>query len=50
MWSSDYPHTQSSWPHSREIIERDFAQVPEIEKLKIVRDNVIRLYGLDLPA
>jgi predicted TIM-barrel fold metal-dependent hydrolase len=50
MWSSDYPHTQSSWPHSQQIIERDFAQVPEGEKLKIVRGNVIRLYDLDLSA
>jgi predicted TIM-barrel fold metal-dependent hydrolase len=46
MWSSDYPHTNSTWPHSREVIVRDFAEVPETEKLKIVRQNVIRLYGL----
>jgi predicted TIM-barrel fold metal-dependent hydrolase len=49
MWSSDYPHTQSTWPHSQEIITRDFAGVPEDEMLKIVRGNVIRLYNLDLP-
>jgi predicted TIM-barrel fold metal-dependent hydrolase len=50
MWSSNYPHTQSTWPHSQEIIARDFADVPEDEKLKIVRENVRRLYGLDWPA
>ena len=27
MWSSDYPHVACTWPHSREIIERDFAHV-----------------------
>jgi predicted TIM-barrel fold metal-dependent hydrolase len=46
MWSSDYPHTASSWPHSREIVGRDFAGVPEDEKWTIVRKNAIRLYNL----
>jgi predicted TIM-barrel fold metal-dependent hydrolase len=48
MWSSDYPHTVSTWPHSREVVERDFKGVPEGEKRAIVRDNVARLYGLGL--
>ena len=48
LWSSDYPHTASTWPHSQEIIARDFAGVSEDERWKIVRANVIRLYDLDL--
>ena len=48
MWSSDYPHTASTWPHSQEIIARDFAGVPEAEKWKIVRKNVTGLYNLEL--
>jgi predicted TIM-barrel fold metal-dependent hydrolase len=48
MWSSDYPHTASTWPHSRDIIARDFKAAPETEKWKIVRENVIALYDLDL--
>jgi predicted TIM-barrel fold metal-dependent hydrolase len=48
MWSSDYPHTASTWPHSRDIIARDFKAAPEEEKWKIVRENVIALYDLDL--
>ncbi len=48
MWSSDYPHTASTWPHSRDIIERDFKDVSEVEKRKIVRENVAQLYGFDL--
>jgi predicted TIM-barrel fold metal-dependent hydrolase len=48
MWSSDYPHTASTWPHSRDIIERDFKDVSEAEKRKIVRENVAQLYGFDL--
>jgi len=50
MWSSDHPHTVSTWPHSQEIIARDFVRVPEDEKRKIVRANVIGLYNLDLAA
>jgi predicted TIM-barrel fold metal-dependent hydrolase len=48
MWSSDYPHTASTWPHSQDIIARDFKAAPEAEKWKIVRENVIALYDLDL--
>jgi len=48
MWSSDYPHTVSTWPHSREVIARDFAGVSADETRRITRDNAIRLYGLDL--
>jgi predicted TIM-barrel fold metal-dependent hydrolase len=48
MWSSDYPHTASTWPHSRDIIDRDFKDVSEEEKWKIVRGNASKLYGFDL--
>ena len=48
MWSSDYPHTVSTWPNSREVVERDLMGVPEDEKEKIIRGNAARLYGLDL--
>ena len=48
MWSSDYPHTASTWPHSRDIIARDFKEVSEGEKRKIVRENAAQLYGFDL--
>src|SRR5205823_6191452 len=28
MWSSDYPHPNSTWPNSRQVIERDLGQLP----------------------
>jgi predicted TIM-barrel fold metal-dependent hydrolase len=49
MWSSDYPHTVSTWPHSQEVVERDIQGVPESEKWQMVRGNAIQLYALDLP-
>jgi predicted TIM-barrel fold metal-dependent hydrolase len=48
MWSSDYPHTASTWPHSQAVIDRDFKDVPAEEKWQIVRENVTKLYALDL--
>ena len=48
MWSSDYPHVACTWPHSRDLVDQEFVGVPLGEKQKIVRDNVIKLYTLDL--
>ena len=45
LWSSDYPHQASTWPNSRDIIARDFANVPAETKQKIVHDNCATLYG-----
>jgi predicted TIM-barrel fold metal-dependent hydrolase len=48
MWSSDYPHTVSTWPHSQAVVARDLQGVPEAETRKIVRENAARLYGFAL--
>jgi hypothetical protein len=29
MWASDFPHSDSTWPNSRDVIARDFAGVPD---------------------
>ena len=46
-WASDYPHGASTFPNSKEIVDEDFAGLPEIYKRKITRDNVIKLYNMD---
>lgn len=48
MWGSDYPHSESTFPKSREILDRILADVPQHEKAKIVGDNTARLYHFDL--
>ena len=48
MWSSDYPHNASTWPHSQEVVERDFAGASTEDRHKITRGNVSELYGFDL--
>src|SRR5262245_2462187 len=46
MWASDYPHSETTWPRSHEVIAAQFAGVPEAEKRAIVYDRVRQLYGL----
>jgi predicted TIM-barrel fold metal-dependent hydrolase len=46
MWASDFPHSDSTWPNSREVIARDFAGVPADECRKMVAENVAALYGI----
>jgi predicted TIM-barrel fold metal-dependent hydrolase len=46
LWSSDYPHGESTFPKSRDFVARAFAGVPEDETRKIVYENARRLYGL----
>jgi predicted TIM-barrel fold metal-dependent hydrolase len=48
MWASDFPHTDSTWPESRQWIAKDFAGVPEDVTRKIVFDNAVKLYRMDL--
>lgn len=48
MWGSDYPHSESAFPKSREILEQILAGVPTDERTKIVGGNTARLYHFDV--
>ena len=47
LWGSDYPHPESTFPRSREIIEEILVDCTEGEKAKIVGGNAARIYQLD---
>ena len=47
LWGSDYPHDEGTFPHSREVIERTFRDVPAETTRKIVGDNAARMFGFD---
>ena len=44
MWASDYPHTDSTFPRSREAIERAFDGLGEGAVGKVTSANCARLY------
>jgi predicted TIM-barrel fold metal-dependent hydrolase len=46
MWSTDYPHSDSTWPHSQKYIEEAFAGVPEDERNQLKAGNAVELYRL----
>jgi hypothetical protein len=48
MWSSDYPHQASTWPHSQEVVARDFKDASGEDRFKITgqRRPTLRLRGL----
>ena len=45
LWGLDYPHSESTLPKSREILESILQGVPEEEKARIAGENTARLYG-----
>jgi len=46
LWSSDYPHSDTTWPRSREGVEELFKDAPADDKQRIVYGNAARVYGL----
>ncbi len=47
MWSTDYPHSDSTWPKSREALAAHFEGVPDDERALIAGGNAAALYGLN---
>jgi predicted TIM-barrel fold metal-dependent hydrolase len=45
LWGSDYPHAESTWPRSRDFLDRIFAGVSEEDRRKITSDNAAQLFG-----
>jgi len=46
-YESDYPHSDSTWPRTREIAEKQMAGLTDQQRYKVVRGNAIKLFGLD---
>jgi predicted TIM-barrel fold metal-dependent hydrolase len=50
MWSNDYPHHNSTWPNSRQVIARDLGHLRAEDRAKLVCGNAAGLYGLKVPV
>lgn len=48
MWSSDYPHSNMTWPNSRAFIARQLGNLDNEVKKRVLAQNCIDLYGLDI--
>ena len=46
MWSSDYPHSETSFPNSAVVISRDFEGVSETDIREIVCERARRVYSV----
>ena len=46
LWGSDYPHTDSTWPCSSQVLDEMFENYSAETRDKITRTNVANLYSL----
>ena len=46
LWASDFPHTDSTWPGSQQLIAEQTAELNEAQLQAILRDNTAELFNL----
>ena len=46
MWANDFPHSDSTWPWSRELLLGQTQHLTEQQKAWILHDNCAELYGI----
>ncbi len=46
LWGSDYPHTDSTWPCSKQVLDEMFEDYSAETRDRITRTNVAELYSL----
>ena len=50
LWSSDYPHVNSIWPTSRDVIKKSMGYLPAETRRNFVTLNTARVYNRPIPA
>ena len=48
MWSNDYPHGNSTWPRSRDVIRAGLRSLGDVPLDQVLWRNAAQLYHLDL--
>jgi predicted TIM-barrel fold metal-dependent hydrolase len=46
LWASDFPHTDSTWPRSQQLLAEHTVHLQEYQRQAIMRDNTARLFNL----
>jgi predicted TIM-barrel fold metal-dependent hydrolase len=48
MWANDFPHSDSTWPWSQDMLAEHAGTLTEEQKRAILGGNVAKLYGIDV--
>jgi predicted TIM-barrel fold metal-dependent hydrolase len=48
MWANDFPHSDSTWPWSQEMLKEHAADLTEEQRRAILSGNVCDLYSIDI--
>lgn len=46
LWSSDFPHGDSTWPESRQLVAKELGSLSAAGRARLLRENALELYGL----
>jgi predicted TIM-barrel fold metal-dependent hydrolase len=50
MWANDFPHSDSTWPWSQQMLDEHTTTLAPEQKQAILCGNVADLYGIDVPS
>jgi uncharacterized protein len=50
LWANDFPHSDSTWPNSQQMLAEQGVHLSEPQREAILCTNVAELYGIDLGA
>jgi len=50
MWANDFPHSDSTWPWSQDVLREHTAELSDEQRNAILAGNVAELYNIDLAA
>jgi predicted TIM-barrel fold metal-dependent hydrolase len=50
MWANDFPHSDSTWPWSQELLAQQTQQLSDEQTRAILSGNAAELYGIDVAA
>jgi hypothetical protein len=48
LWANDFPHSDSTWPWSQEMLAEHTKVLTPEQKRGILCENVAGLYGIDV--
>ena len=48
LWANDFPHSDSTWPWSQELLDEHAANLTPQQSRDILCDNTARLYNMDV--